>query len=342
MLELREVFEMATREVEPDVDMRREQEKRHRRSARNRKVGAFVIAAAIGLALVVFVATDRTRPDQDRAATVPSASPATEMPQPFTGGTMLLPESLEGGTFYFVSPDRTQIVMNTCCGTPNPVSVADIDGTDVRQVTRDGVDAFAARWSPDGSSLVYQGRDGLTNEIGNIYILDIATGKTRRITDLEPASYGGWSMHPSFSADGETVIFHMPRGPDTVEQAHDLWSVPSAGGKPALLVPNATGGAYSPDGGTLAYVTSVSEPSGAASLMLANVDGSDPRVLVDGARIESPRWSPDGTRIAYSAHSEGDRDYVIDVATGETWLVTGGAGVLDWFDNDTLLVAPRR
>ncbi len=340
MPELREVFEMATREVEPDVDMRREQEKRHRRSARIRRVGAFVIAAVIGLAAIAVVATSRTGRDADRVATVPSASPATEMPQPFTGATMPLPESLEGGTFYFVSPDRTQIAMNTCCGTPNPVSVADIDGTDIRQVTRDGVDAFAARWSPDGDSLVYQGRDGSTTEIGNIFILDVATGKTRRITDLEPASYGGWSMHPSFSADGKTVIFHMPKGPDTVDLQHDVWAVPSEGGEPTLLVPNATGGAYSPDGEALAYVTSVSEPSGASSLMLADVDGSDPRILADGARIESPRWSPDGTRIAYSAHSEGDRDYVIDVATGETWLVTDGAGVLDWFDNDTLLVAP--
>lgn len=340
MPELREVFEMATREVEPDTDMLRDQERRQRRSTRNRKVGAFAVAAAIGIGAIVFIATNRTRSEPDRVATVPSASPETAMPPPF-GGTMTpLPEALEGGTIYDVSPDRTQIVMNTCCGSPNPVSVANIDGTDLRQVTPARVDAFAARWSPDGESLVYQGRDGSTNEIGNIYILDIATGKTRRITDLEPASYGGWSMHPSFSADGKTVIFHMPKGPDTIEQQHDVWSVPAAGGEATVLVRDANSGVYSPDGQTLAYVTSTTSSRGDTTLMLADVDGSDPRELVNAARIESPRWSPDGTKITYRAFAQGGRQYVIDVSTGETWLVTGDASVVDWFDDDTLLVAP--
>ena len=340
MPELRKVFEMTTKQIEPDVEAWREQEEHQRRSSRNKKIGALAVAAAIGLAAIVVVATTRTGSDPDRVATVPSPTPGTEISGPFTGRTMPLPKSLEGGTFYFVSPDRTQIVINTCCGSPNPVSVANIDGTDLRQVTPDGVDAFGARWSPDGSSLVYQGRDGRTTEIGNIFIVDIETGKTRRITDLEPASYGGWSMHPSFSPDGQTVMFRMPKGPDVYETRYDLWSVPAAGGEPTLVVPDATGGAYSPDGETLAYVTAFSEPRGDSSLVLADVDGSEPRLLAEAARIETPRWSPDGTRIAYSAYPQGDGDYVIDVATGETWSVTGGAGVLDWFDNDTLLIAP--
>ena len=149
MPELREVFEMTTKQIERDADAWREQERRQRRSTRNKKLGAFAVAAAIGLAAIVFVATSRTGSDPDRVATNPvptpgstaSAAPGTETPEPFTGRTKALPKSLEGGTFYFVSPDRSRIVINTCCGSPNPVSVANIDGTDVRQVTRDGVDA---------------------------------------------------------------------------------------------------------------------------------------------------------------------------------------------------------
>jgi dipeptidyl aminopeptidase/acylaminoacyl peptidase len=337
MPELREVFEMTTKQIERDVNAWREQEKRQRRSTRNKKIGAFAVAAAIGLAAIVFVATNRTGSDADRPAAVPSPTAEADVSDPFTGGTRPLPESLEGGTFYFVSPDRTQIVMNRCCTSPNPVSVANIDGTNLRQVTPDGVDGFAARWSPDGSSLVYQGRDASTREIGNIFILDLATGETRRITDLEPAEYSGWSMHPSFSADGQTIIFHMPRGPDTVDTRYDLWSVPAAGGEPTLVVRNASGGAYSPDGKTLAYVALPRGDSSTSALVLANVDGSDARLLVEGEQIESPRWSPNGTSIAYS---DADGDHVVDVSTGEVSSVTGDADVLDWFDNDTLLVAP--
>jgi Tol biopolymer transport system component len=71
--------------------------------------------------------------------------------------------------------------------------------------------------------------------------------------------------------------------------------------------------------------------------MLADVDGSDPRLLVEGAtEMGFPRWSPDGTRIAYS---DGDGTHVVDVSTGEASLVAE-VGLFDWFGDDTLVVSP--
>jgi hypothetical protein len=55
MSELREVFEMVTKQTEPDVDAWREQERRQRRTSRNRKLGALAVAAAIGIVAVVVV-----------------------------------------------------------------------------------------------------------------------------------------------------------------------------------------------------------------------------------------------------------------------------------------------
>jgi len=59
MPELKEVFEMTTKQVEPDVDAWREQEGRQRRSTRNKKIGALAVAAAIGLAAVALIISTR-------------------------------------------------------------------------------------------------------------------------------------------------------------------------------------------------------------------------------------------------------------------------------------------
>lgn len=59
MAELREVFEMTTKQMEPDQDSWNQQERRQRRTARNRKVGTLVVAAAVGLAAVVVVLATR-------------------------------------------------------------------------------------------------------------------------------------------------------------------------------------------------------------------------------------------------------------------------------------------
>jgi len=343
MPELREVFEMTTKQIEPDVDAWREQEKRQRRSSRKGKIGAFAVAAVLGLTAIVLVLTNRTEPGSNGPAGDPTPTPRTEISGPSfldlqTGGTTPLPESILDGSLYFTSPDRTMLVINSCCSPPNPVSIANVDGTGVRQVTPDGVDGFAARWSPDGSSLVYQGRNAASIEIGNLFVLDVATGETTQITDLDPAFYGGWALLPSFSPDGQTIIFHMPRGPnDDVSTRWDLWSVPVTGGEPTLVVRNASHGVYGPDGETLAYVDSPRGDWSSSRLMVAGVDGGDPRLLVQGDEISFPRWSPDGTRIAYS---DSDGGHVVDVSTGEAPLVTADVGILDWFGDDTLIVAP--
>ena len=47
MPELKEVFEMVTKQTEPDLDAWQEQEQRQRRAARNRKVSALAPVAAV-------------------------------------------------------------------------------------------------------------------------------------------------------------------------------------------------------------------------------------------------------------------------------------------------------
>ena len=51
MHDLREVFEMVTKQTEPDLDSWKKQEDRQRSRSRNRRVGAIVVAAAAAIAI---------------------------------------------------------------------------------------------------------------------------------------------------------------------------------------------------------------------------------------------------------------------------------------------------
>ena len=316
---------MATQKVRPDPDAleRERQEKRRHGSKQRTAVYAGVVAALLAVAAIVAI----TLPGEDRTTGVGTDTrPETPTGRYHlnlkTGATTPLPDSLPEASLYAVSPDGTMIAGAPCCTPPNPVWVANIDGTDVREVTPEGIDGFAPRWSPDGSMLVYQERDAITHEIGNLVVVDVATGERTTITDLPDRSYGTWSLHPSFSADGRSVLFHMPRGPDIEPAGWDLVSIPVTGGDTTVLRRDAMFGASSPLDGALVYV----DPT-TWTLFHADADGRNARILlVAGEEIGRIRWSPTGSEVAYA---DASGVHIVDVATGEVSLVTNGDPV-DW------------
>jgi hypothetical protein len=93
--ELREVFEMVTKQTEPDLDAWREQERRQRRKSRNRKLGALAIAAAIGIVAVVVV----IRAADDGTGTQPGGQGTDTSGIPTAESIPLLPSG-------FVEPGR--------------------------------------------------------------------------------------------------------------------------------------------------------------------------------------------------------------------------------------------
>lgn len=328
---------MATQKVRRDPGAMERHIERQRKAARNRRVGAFaMVAVLVAVAVAVFVLT---RP---QTQSVPLGPPS--IPTATTGSTLdlrtdqitELPASIASdGTFYATSPDQTQVAFNACCFNPGPLRLANIDGTQVHQVTQAGWDAYGAQWSADGSKLVYQQRNASTYALGNLFVVDVATGERTQLTDLDQTKeFGWWFLFPSFAPDGRSVLYQLPTS-DTKDAVWDLWSVPVGGGRSTLVRHNAGWGGYSPDGTELAYLSPVDANTFQGSgLWVVGADGGTPRVLVRGGSMGWMRWSPDGTQISYW---DTDSVYVVNVATGQTLKVAEG-GNPEWLNDTTLTI----
>jgi basic membrane lipoprotein Med (substrate-binding protein (PBP1-ABC) superfamily)/DNA-binding SARP family transcriptional activator/Tol biopolymer transport system component len=276
--------------------------------------------------------------DPAPAGDLPTAAPPVLLDLP-TGNTTPLAKSLAGGSDYVASPDGTRLAYGTCfCIGNDAMTVANVDGTDAHILhPPEGFADYAARWSPDGTQLVYQEWNAVDlSTIGNLFVEDLSTGHKTQITELKSPASDWWWIASSFNPDGQNVLFHMPRG--SPEDAHwDVWSVPVTGGDPTLILNDAAYPAYFPDGAHIAFVSEMTPDSSGQSISIADAHGSR-RTLVkanDGIRLLT--ISPDGSRIAYP---DGGVIYVVDVATGESSKVASGASVT-WVDNDTLIVVPE-
>ena len=349
MPDLREVFEMVKQQTEPDLDSWVEQERRLRGAARNRKIGAYALVAALAVGAFVFLTYD---PRSDDGGAIPATDPETIAP-PVEEVGFALYELGTGELTYTgiigsssavdVSPDGTKIAyVDSESGTGDTVHVANVDGSDVQVFDRTNAagEAKAPRWSPDGTKIVYQGKP-TNQEIGNLFVLDVTTGRSERITDLEPVTAGIWWMAPTFSPDGQTVYFNKPRrvgiGGSDDGQRWDVWSVSVSGGEPTLVRQNAFGVDVSPTGDAIAYseALNVDGELTVGDLYMARPDGSGARKVAD-APADFPRWSPDASQIAYEGAD--NELHIIDVETGAIERYPDATGWTEWVDADTLMI----
>lgn len=122
MPNIQEVYEMVTKQKPPEPGALERQQKRQVRAARNKKIGAFVVAAAIGVVAIVLILAIRPREDTTTPATQPpSVNPvdpsAVKVATDFTDAFA----ALDGGRAITYLTDNPYLDMNAT--TPEEVPV---------------------------------------------------------------------------------------------------------------------------------------------------------------------------------------------------------------------------
>jgi len=226
------------------------------------------------------------------------------------------------------------------------------DGSNVLRLTRLGPDKFAESpsWEPDDSQIVYTVR--FTDGHPQLWIMKANGGNQHRL--LDDPSYG--NAAGAFSPDGRSLLFSRCDGSGDC----GIYHVKIDGtGLTALtkIQPGVvdTSPAYSTDGRKIAFERR--EPNAPPAILLMSQDGSNIRPLsLFGAHAQHPKWSPDGSRIAFSCdcdgsgrleiwltdHSGDELTSLVDIASMEGMSVSSSHRFPSWSPDQNFLAFEDR
>ena len=166
--------------------------------------------------------------------------------------------------------------------------------------------------APDGQTIAYAFTQGLG--YGSELWLADADGRDPRRLLSEPA---GIITFARWSPDGQRLAYILMPDSQVPFPNGELWLVNAGDGETRFVAAADAGHGYafawSPDGERIAFVgrdnpddPQVSQSASAlrSNLYLAGLDGSvEPITRFEAARVEAPRWSPDGNRLVFRAVS---------------------------------------
>jgi Tol biopolymer transport system component len=207
------------------------------------------------------------------------------------------------------------------------IFIVNPDGTGLKRLAGN---AYAPKWSPDGTQLAYYANDGA----GTALVISAADGATPRKVVTGTAGQG-YPIDPSWSPDGRKIVF---------TQAHRCGAAGDCTGHLAILdlgsgtqkpVPNTngadSGAAWSPDGMRLAFERNPAGTQPYSHLDEYVLPTNTVRQL-SGLPPDSswPSWSPDSRRFAYTSHAtiyvanaDGSGSRRLLRTTGEDYALAG-------------------
>ncbi|MCA9064602.1 MAG: M28 family peptidase [Planctomycetaceae bacterium] len=227
----------------------------------------------------------------------------------------------------------------------DPAAAAELEGrllSRTRQLTFEGRRAGEGYFSADGTQMVFQSEREPGNPFFQIYLMNLLTGETERISPGQGKTTCAW-IHPS----GKHVLYASTQDdPDALAEQQDEIALRESGNerryswdydawfdiydydREAGTYTNLTRtegydaeGSWSPDGSLIAFASNRSayqeqltdeqrrafeqDPAWANEIYIMNADGTDVRRLTNSPGYDGgPFFSPDGKRICWRRFSE--------------------------------------
>ena len=193
------------------------------------------------------------------------------------------------------------------------VYVGDYDGSNVRELTHDGVISVHPSISPDGRRIAYT---GYQSGYPDVYVIDPASGARNRIVN-----FSGTNSGAAFSPDGGRIALSV-----------------SKDGNPELYVVSASGGGahrlthtrgvesaptWSASGDEIIY--SFDDGRGPQLYRISSGGGNGQPIATGHGYCTEPNWSPDGTKIAFNVRGGGGFEIaIVDLSGGGNRIVAAG------------------
>jgi formylglycine-generating enzyme required for sulfatase activity len=256
------------------------------------------------------------------------AVPSTYTPVASTPTATVLPplSGSGGGVIAFVS-DRDG---------NDEIYTMNADGSDQRNLTRNPFSDTDPAWSPNGTQIAFASTRDRNYEV---YVMDADGSNIRRLTN-----HPSIDVHPTWSPDGSRIAF-LTRRHGNVE----VYRVNVDGSDLHRITFNSYDDFeidWSPDGRLIALAAQAGEYANIHTINVeAAPDGVAPREQLTDTEAHDafPKWSPDGSQIAFISNRDGDENWEVYIMNSDgsdqrrLTYSTGLDGIPTWSPNGTHL-----